>query len=63
MNKPDRNPEGRYLTVEQVMNQTNLCRSTVVRIAKEADSIRRIGRAVRINADRFFTFFDKEYKD
>ena len=63
MNKPDRNPEGKYLTVDQVMKQTNLCRGTVVRIAKEADSIRRIGRAVRINTDRFFTYFDKEYKD
>ena len=31
MNKPVRNDEGRYLTVKQMMAQSNLCRSKVLK--------------------------------
>ncbi|SNU04656.1 hypothetical protein SAMN06297422_101199 [Lachnospiraceae bacterium] len=62
MNKPDRNDKARYLTVPQIMSETNLCRGNVLRLAEEADALIRIGRAVRVNAERFYRYIEIEYK-
>lgn len=62
MNKPDRNDDAKYLTVPQVMSKTNLCRGNVLRLAEEADAILRIGRAVRINAEKLYKYIELEYR-
>ena len=61
MNKPVRHEEARYKTVDMIIKETNLCRSRVMTLASEADAIIRIGRAVRINSDKFFKYVDREY--
>ena len=62
MQKPDRNENARYLTIPQMMRETNLGRDLVNRLAEEADAVIRIGRAVRINADKFYKYVEFEYK-
>ena len=61
MNKPNRNDEALYRTVEQIAKETNLCKGKVRELAKEAESIIRIGRAVRINASKFYEYLEREY--
>ena len=63
MNKPVRHPEGRFRTVEMVMADVNLCRHWVVRIAKDAGAYIHIGRAVRIDTEKFFDYFTREYRE
>ncbi len=63
MNKPVRNDLARLRTVEQVAADANLCRNTVVRIAKEADAYLHIGRSVRIDNKKFFDYVIREYKE
>ena len=63
MNKPNRNKSAKYQTVEQVMSDINLCRGTVVKIAKDAGAYLHIGRAVRIDVKRFFYYVENEYKE
>lgn len=43
------NPKGRLLTYQQVAENSNLGINTVMRLAKESNSIVRIGRTVRVN--------------
>lgn len=62
MNKPVRNDEALYRTVDQVMKELNLCRSKVVQIAEEADALIRIGRAVRINTVKLYEYLEETYK-
>ncbi len=61
MNKPVRNSEAIYKTVDQIMMETNLCRGNVRNIAEEANAIVRYGRTVRINAKKFYEYFEAEY--
>ena len=61
MNKPNRNKDAKYRTVNQMMSDTNLCRGTVVKLATEAGAYIHIGRAVRIDAAKFFDYVEKEY--
>lgn len=61
MNKPERNSNGKYKTVDLVMKDTNLCRSNVIKLATEANALIRIGRAVRINAEKLYAYIDREY--
>ena len=63
MNKPIRNEEALYKTVDQMKQATNLCRSNVMKIANEAETVIRIGRAVRINSEKFYKYMDIVYKD
>ena len=62
MNKPVRHEQALYRTIDQIMRETNLCRGTVVKIAEDADSVLRIGRAVRINAEKFYKYFELIYR-
>ena len=61
MRRPIRHANAKYRTVDQMVEATNLCRGTVVRLAKEARAYLTIGRAVRIDSDRFFEHVEKEY--
>ena len=63
MNKPKRNNDAKYRTVNQIMSDTNLCRGTVVKLATDAGAYMHIGRAVRIDADRFFDYVERKYRD
>ncbi len=62
MMKPNRNPDAKYLTVRQMMEQTNLSRNLLVRLAKEADAYLSFGKAVRIDSGRFFEYVRSEYR-
>ena len=61
MNKPVRNKMAKYRTVTQIMSDVNLCRGTVVRLAKEAGAYIHVGRSVRIDADKFLGYIEDEY--
>ena len=63
MNRPTRHDDARYLTVPQMIEKTNLCRSLVVRLAREAGAYLSFGRAVRIDAEKFFLYTEKEYTE
>lgn len=62
MNKPVRHEQALYRTIDQIMSETNLCRGTVMKIAEDADAVLRIGRAVRINAEKFYKYFELIYR-
>ena len=59
--KVNRNDEAVYLTIPQVQQKTNLCRSTIMRLAAEANAMIRVGRAIRINSSKLLKYIDKEY--
>lgn len=61
MNTPNRNDEAVYRTVDQMMKETNLCRRKVIKLSEEAGAIIRIGRLIRIRADKFFEYVDSKY--
>lgn len=62
MNKPtNRNTAGRLLTVQQVAEISNLGIATTRKIAEESQSIRKIGRCVRINPEIFLNYIEKTY--
>ena len=52
----------KYRTVDSIIKEVNLCRGRVMEIAKDAGAIVRIGRAVRINSDVFFDYFEDKFK-
>lgn len=52
---------GKLVTVGQICGDSNLGRTTVMRIAKESGSLRKIGRNVRIDRKQFFDFIEREY--
>ena len=56
------NPKGRLLTYQQVAENSNLGINTVMRLAKESNSIVRIGRTVRVNPEKFYEciFFTRQ---
>lgn len=61
MNKPVRHEDALYRTVDQVMKETNMSRGKVMQVANEADSLIRVGRLVRINAEKFYKYLNMEY--
>ncbi len=61
MQQPNRNAAARYRTIKQMMLDTNLCRATVVRLAKEAGAYIAVGRAIRIDSEKFFRYVSDEY--
>lgn len=56
-----RSNSGKLLTLQQVAESANLGLATTRRIAEESQSIRRIGRCVRINPELFFSYVEKNY--
>ena len=57
------NPKGRLLTYHQVAEDSNLGIQTVMRLAKESNSIIRIGRTVRVVPEKFYEYVLTEYSD
>ncbi len=61
MKKPIRNEDARFVTPEMAKNRYNLCRKTVIAIAKEANAIIKYGRTVRIDTKKFDEYFTSQY--
>lgn len=61
MNKPNRSSDALYKTIDQVMQETNLCRKTVRTLAEEAGAIIKIGRSLRINVKKLYEHIDNNY--
>ena len=61
MHMPKRNEAAKFRTVDQIMSEMNLCRGTVVKIAKDAGAYMRIGRNVRIEAECFFSYVERNF--
>ena len=57
------NPKGRLLTYQQVAENSNLGINTVMRLAKESNSIVRIGRTVRVVPEKFYEYIIAEYSE
>ena len=56
-------PKGRLLTYQQVAENSNLGINTVMRLAKESNSIVRIGRTVRVNPEKFYEYILAKYSE
>lgn len=60
MNKLQENPKALLRTVSGIMEETNLCRNSVMQIAEEAKAIVRFGkRGIRIDVKRFYEHLRK----
>nr|WP_289072255.1 DUF6462 family protein [uncultured Blautia sp.] len=57
------NPKGKLFTYQQMAEDSNLGINTVMRLAKEANSIIRIGRTVRVVPEKFYEYVLTEYSD
>lgn len=61
MRKIVENPNGKLRTVQGVMAETNLSRSTVMQIAEASGAVMRFGsRVVRIDIERFYAHLRRE---
>lgn len=60
MNRLQENPNALLRTVSGIMEETNLCRNSVMQIAEEAKAVVRFGkRGIRIDAERFYEHLRK----
>ena len=60
MNRVQENPNALLRTVSGIMEETNLCRNSVMQIAEEAKAVVRFGkRGIRIDAERFYAHLRK----
>ena len=57
------NPQGKFFTYQQMAEDSNLGINTVMRLAKESNSIIRIGRTVRVNPENFYKYIIAEYSE
>lgn len=62
MHKLNFNPEGRYQPVPAACGLINVSRSTLMRIAGEANAIARFGKSVRIDMPVLYEHIETEYK-
>ena len=61
MNKLQENKNARLRSVQGIMEETNMRRSTVMQIATEAGAVVRFGtRGIRIDADLFYQHLRKK---
>ena len=61
MNKPMRNTEARFITMEMAKDRYNLCRDNIIKLAQESGALIRYGRAVRIDVEKLDKHFVTEY--
>lgn len=61
MAAPNRNENAEFWTVSMAMKEMNLCRASIVKLAKEAGALYRYGNAQRINMQKMKEYFLKEY--
>ena len=57
------NPQGKFFTYQQMAEDSNLGINTVMRLAKESNSIIRIGRTERVNPEKFYKYIIAEYSE
>lgn len=57
------NPQGKFFTYQQMAEDSNLGINTVMRLAKESNSIIRIGRTVRVNPENFYKYIIAKYSE
>ena len=57
------NPQGKFFTYQQMAEDSNLGINTVMRLAKESNSIIRIRRTVRVNPEKFYKYIIAEYSE
>lgn len=57
------NPQGKFFTYQQMAEDSNLGINTVMRLAKESNSIIRIGRTVRVNPEKFYKYIIAKYSE
>ena len=57
------NPQGKFFTYQQMAEDSNLGINTDMRLAKESNSIIRIGRTVRVNPEKFYKYIIAEYSE
>lgn len=62
MKKLKVNYESRYLPVPATCQKFNICRGSVMRIAKECNAVIRIGKSVRIDTDLLEKHIQKTYR-
>ena len=48
----------KFVTVAEVCEQFSICRNTVIRFAKKANALLKIGRAVRIDLDKLTVWLE-----
>ncbi len=58
MNKPDRNIDAKYIPIDVAIRKYNMCRNSIMKISTDARATVRIGRIVRINAEKFEEYLD-----
>lgn len=59
----NRNEDGRLLTYEQTAKRSNLGRCTIMRLAREAGALVKIGRTARVDWDTFYNYVMNVYRD
>lgn len=57
------NLQGKFFTYHQMAEDSNLGINTVMRLAKESNSIIRIGRTVRVNPEKFYKYIIAKYSE
>ncbi len=62
MLKAVRNDDAIYKTVDQVMKEANFSRYFTMKVAEEADALIRIGRVIRINTTKLYSYLEDKYK-
>lgn len=63
MPAPKRNKGGTFVTIPMAMGELNMCRASVVKLAREASALYRYGNAQRINIQKLKDYFVKEYAE
>lgn len=59
----NRDEDGRLLTYEQTAKRSNLGRCTIMRLAREAGALVKIGRTARVDWDTFYNYVMNVYRD
>ncbi len=61
MPAPSRNENAEFITVKMAMQNLNLCRTSTVKLAKEANALLRFGNAQRIDWNKLSKYFKEKY--
>lgn len=48
----------KYITIKTATQRYSLCRNTIVRLAKDAEALYKIGRAVRIDSEKLDQYLE-----
>lgn len=62
MNAQNTNINGKFLPAPTVCGILNISRNTVMKIARESDSIYRFGKTVRIDIEKMTNYIEETYR-